>query len=68
MGKRLIGGFPPDTDRDEAGQVAMAAMAAGEIAVQPLITHRFSGQQAKEGFDFLYEHPDQAMGVLFLWQ
>jgi threonine dehydrogenase-like Zn-dependent dehydrogenase len=68
MGKRLIGGYPPDTDRAEIGQVAMAAMAAGEVVVEPLITHRFGGQQAKEGFDFLYEHPDQAMGVLFMWQ
>ena len=68
MGKRLIGGYPRTFDRAKIAKVAMAALAAGEVQAGPLITHRFKGQQAKEGFDFLYEHPDQAMGVLFLWQ
>ena len=67
MGKRLRGGYPPDTDRAEMGRDAMMALAAGEVRVQPLITHRFDGQEAKQAFDFLYEHPEQAMGVLFRW-
>lgn len=68
MGKRLIGSYPPSTDRGEIGQEAMAALVAGEVRVEPLITHRFEGQQAKEAFDLLYEHMDQALGVLFNWQ
>ena len=65
MGKRLRGGYPPDTDRAVMGRAAMRALAAGEVRVQPLITHRFDGQEAKRAFDFLYAHPEQALGVLF---
>ena len=68
MGKRLIGSYPPSTDRAEIGQEAMAALAAGEVRVEPLITHRFEGRQAKEAFDLLHEHMDQALGVLLTWQ
>ena len=67
MGSRLLGGILPGTDRAEDSRVAMAALAAGEVRVKPLITHRFAGKQVKEGYDFLYEHPEQAMGVLFEW-
>lgn len=67
MGKRLRGGYPPNTDRAAMGREAMMALAAGEVRVQPLITHRFDGQEAKQAFDFLYAHPEQAMGVLFRW-
>ena len=47
---------------------AMAAMAAGEVQVQPLVTHRLPGRELKAGYDLLYEHPEQALGVLFLWE
>jgi threonine dehydrogenase-like Zn-dependent dehydrogenase len=67
MGKRLIGSYPPSTDRNAIGAQAMAALGSGEIKIDPLITHRFPGQQAKEAFDFLYQHPEAAMGVLMLW-
>ena len=68
MGQRLLGGYPPETDRAEIGQEAMAALVAGDVRVQPLISHRFAGQQAKEAFDLLYAHLDQAMAVLLNWQ
>lgn len=68
QGKRVLASYPPDTDRAAMGRAAMAALAAGEVRVQPLITHRFPGQQAKQAFDLLYEHPDQAMGVLLVWE
>jgi len=67
MGKRLLGGYPPSTSRDVIAPEAMHALASGEIQVTPLITHRFPGREAKRAFDLLYEHPDQAMGVLLLW-
>jgi threonine dehydrogenase-like Zn-dependent dehydrogenase len=67
MGKRLIGSYPPSASRAEMGARAMASLASGDIRVTPLITHRFRGDQAKEAFDFLYAHPEQAMGVLLLW-
>lgn len=67
MGKRLIGSYPPSTNRAEIGQEAMAALVSGEVRVEPLITHRFEGRQAKEAFDLLHEHMDQALGVLLTW-
>ena len=67
MGKRLIGSYPPSTDRNVIGPQAMEALASGEIRVQPLITHRFAGRDAKQAFDFLYEHPEEAMGVVMTW-
>ncbi len=35
--------------------------------MRPLITHRFSGHDAKKVFDLLCEHPEQAMGVTMNW-
>ena len=63
----MLGGILPGTDRAVDARVAMAALAAGEVRAKPLITHRFAGTQVKEGYDFLYEHPDQALGLLFEW-
>jgi L-iditol 2-dehydrogenase len=68
QGKRIMGGYPPTTSRDEMGRVAMSAVAAGEVQVERLITHRFPGHEARAAFDFLYQHPDQAMGVLLHWE
>lgn len=68
MGKRLLGGMLHGTDLAAASALGMAALASGEVSVKPMITHRFSGKQVKEGYDYLYEHPDQAMGVLFEWE
>jgi threonine dehydrogenase-like Zn-dependent dehydrogenase len=67
MGKRLIGSYPPSTDRNVITPQAMEALSKGEVKVRPLITHRFPGKEAKHAFDFLYEHPEQAMGVLMIW-
>jgi threonine dehydrogenase-like Zn-dependent dehydrogenase len=67
MGKRLLGGYPPDTDRGAMGQAAMAALASGEVRVEHLVTHWFPGAQARAAFDLLYHHPEQAMGVVLVW-
>jgi threonine dehydrogenase-like Zn-dependent dehydrogenase len=67
QGKRVLASYPPDTDREEMGRAAMAALASGAVRVRPLITHRFPGGEAKEAFDLLYQHPEQAMGVLLAW-
>lgn len=68
MGKQLIAGFR-GISPDLSGLVADAVgrMAIGEVRVDEMITHRFRGEQAKDAFDFLYEHPEQAVGVIFEW-
>ncbi|MDD9989593.1 MAG: zinc-binding dehydrogenase [Spirochaetaceae bacterium] len=68
QGKRVLVSFPPTADRAAMASTAMAAMAAGEVQVEPLVTHRLPGRDLKAGYDLLYEHPEQALGVLFSWE
>jgi threonine dehydrogenase-like Zn-dependent dehydrogenase len=68
QGKRVLVSFPPSADRAAMASTAMAAMAAGEVQVQPLVTHRLPSRELKAGYDLLYEHPEQALGVLFHWE
>ncbi len=67
MQRRLLGGYPPDTDVRAMAHAAVRALAAAAVHVEPLITHRFSAQQAKEAFDLLHNHPESAMGVVLVW-
>ena len=50
-----------------AREWSVAALVSGDVQVQPLISHRFAGRQAKAVFDLLYAHMDQALGVLLKW-
>ena len=68
QGKRVLVSFPPTADRAAMASTAMAAMAAGEVQVEPLVTHRLPGRELKAGYDLLYAHPEQALGVLFSWE
>ena len=68
QGKRVLVSYPPTADRAAMARTAMEAMAAGEVQVQPLVTHRLDGKELKAGYDLLYEHPEQALGVLFHWE
>lgn len=65
--KRLIGGYLQDTDVDAMARAAMEALSSGLVQAAPLVTHHFPGNQAKEAFDLLYEHPEDAMGVILEW-
>lgn len=65
--KRLIGGYLQDTDVDAMARAAMEALSSGLVQAAPLVTHHFSGSQAKQAFDLLYEHPEDAMGVIMEW-
>lgn len=67
QGRRLLGGHSPDTDLNAAARATMEALSSGLIRVAPLVTHHFPGNQAKEAFDLLYEHPENAMGVILEW-
>ena len=65
--KRLIGGYLAETDVDAMARAAMEALSSGLVQAAPLVTHHFPGSQAKEAFDLLYEHPEDAMGVILEW-
>ncbi len=67
QGRRLLGGHLPDTNVNAAARATMEALSSGLIRVAPLVTHHFPGSQAKEAFDLLYEHPEDAMGVILEW-
>lgn len=67
QGRRLLGGHLPDTDVNAVARATMEAFSSGLIRVAPLVTHHFPGNQAKEAFDLLYEHPEDAMGVILEW-
>ena len=68
QGKRVLVSYPPSADRAAMARTSMACMASGEVQVQPLVTHRLPGRELKAGYDLLYEHPEQALGVLFSWE
>jgi threonine dehydrogenase-like Zn-dependent dehydrogenase len=65
--RRLIGGYYHAAPRPEMVQRAVEMIAGGMIQVRPLITHRFHFSEAKAAFDLLYERPQEALGVLLVW-
>jgi threonine dehydrogenase-like Zn-dependent dehydrogenase len=67
--RMLIGGYYTDLEREwrPAADEAMALLAAGEIRVDPLVTHRFPFTDAKDAFDLLHDRLSEAMGVVFTW-
>ena len=67
QGKRILVSYPANIDRAALGRAATAALVAGEVRVEPLITHRFEAKDLKAGFDFLYHHPERALGILVDW-
>ena len=65
--RRLIGGYYHAASRAEMVQRAVEMVGSGAIQVEPLITHRFHFSEAKAAYDLLYEHPQEALGVLLMW-
>ena len=47
---------------------AAAMIERGEIQAHRMITHRFPYTQAKEAYDFLWNSPQEALGVLLIWR
>ena len=45
---------------------AAAMIERGEIQAHRMITHRFPYTQAKEAYDFLWNSPQEALGVLLM--
>ena len=65
--KRLIGGYYDVAARGVMLDRAIESLQRGRIQIEPLISHRFAFQQAKEAYDLLYERLAEAMGVLLIW-
>ncbi len=40
----------------------------GEFQADRMITHRFPYTRAKEAYDFLWNSPQESLGVLLIWR
>jgi threonine dehydrogenase-like Zn-dependent dehydrogenase len=58
--------FPCGWDDEFNGELA-DDMATGKIALDPLITHRFSFNGALQAYDLVVEHPEQSLAMVFDW-
>ncbi|MYE87440.1 zinc-binding dehydrogenase [Candidatus Poribacteria bacterium] len=68
MSKRLVAGILTDEPRGQIAQRAIEKIRSEEIQAAQMVSRRFPYQNAKEAFDFLWEHPDEALAVQLLWQ
>lgn len=66
--RRLIGGYYHAAPRNDMVARAVEMVAQGAIQVEPLITHRFPYHEAKAAYDLLYDRPQDALGVLLMWE
>lgn len=64
--QRPLVSFPCGWD-DEYNDDLAADMAAGRIAIAPLITHRISFHDVQEAYDLVVEHPEQSLGMVLDW-
>ena len=58
--------FPCGWD-DEFNDDLADDMAAGRLAIEPLITHRIPYQEAESADRLVVEHPEQTLGMVFSW-
>lgn len=65
--KKLIGGYYLAEPLGPLSVRAAELIAAGQIRVEPMITHRFAADRAPEAFALLDQRPDQAFAVLLEW-
>ena len=68
MNKRLLAGILIPEARSHTAQRAIKHIQDDRVNVKELITHRFPLAEAKQAFDVLYEHPEEAMGVVFEYE
>jgi alcohol dehydrogenase len=66
--RRLIGGYYRGAPRNDMVARAVEMVDSGAIQVEPLITHRFHFSEAKAAYDLLYDSPQEALGVLLMWE
>jgi len=52
----------------ECKQDAAAMIVDGRLRVRELITHRLPWQEVADAYHFLYQHPEEALGVILEWE
>ncbi|MBD3183012.1 zinc-binding dehydrogenase [Candidatus Poribacteria bacterium] len=65
MNKKLLAGILISEPRPLMAQQAVKHLQKCRVNVKEMITHRFSITEAKKAFDFLYNNPGDALGVIF---
>ena len=68
MSKRLLAGILISEPRSQTAQRAIKHLQDDSVRVKEMITHRFPLPEAKQAFDLLYEHPEEALGVIFEYE
>ena len=68
MHRRLVAGILVDEPLSQIALRAAAMIERGQIQADRMITHRFPYTQAKEAYDFLWNSPQEALGVLLIWR
>ena len=68
MHRRLVAGILVDEPLSQIALRAAAMIERGEIQADRMITHRFPYTEAKEAYDFLWNSPQEALGVLLIWR
>ena len=69
MNKQLIGGYwnsPGGPSEKDLGDTANM-LNDGRINIDPLVTHRFRWEQTPEAYHYLYNNPDESLGVIIEW-
>ena len=68
MSKRLLAGILISEPRSQTAQRAIKHIQNGSARVKEMVTHRFPLTEARRAFDLLYEHPEEALGVIFEYE
>lgn len=58
--------FPCGWDDEFNGELA-DDLAAGRIAIEPLITHRIPFLDAASAYELVVEHPERSLGMVLIW-
>lgn len=64
--KRATVTFPCWVDREHDAELA-ADLAAGRVAIEPLITHRIPYTDAVVAFELVVHHPERSLGMVLTW-